>query len=164
VRDQAHRDRYLRDLKPFSKWIKQSREQILAESKAPPTVSPKYAIRWVQTERTRMMAEGVLESTMDDPDVIGWRFTVSNQSKHHHPACAAMSGKIIRKADKSRLSTWKMPLHHGCHSGWKPVYRWEHERPTLVRLLPSAALISPGFGQVNPGRGKTHLVEVRGRV
>lgn len=163
VRDQKQRDKFLRDHKPFSKWIQQSVEQIRAEAKAPPTISPKYAIRWVQTERTRMMIEGVIEATQDDPDVIGYRFSAHHSTKSHHPACAAMNGKIISKADRARMQIWKGPLHHGCHSRFLPVYRWEHEKPTPVRQLPSPSLIAPGFGGVYAERGRTHSLQVEGR-
>ncbi|MCA9726041.1 MAG: hypothetical protein KC729_00050 [Candidatus Eisenbacteria bacterium] len=163
VRDKERRDQFLRDHKPFSKWIKQSVEQILAEAKAPPTISPKYAIRWVQTDRTRFMADGVLAATENDPDVIGWRFVAADTTKNHHEACAAMNGKIISKRNAEAKNTWKSPLHHGCNSRWIPVYRWEHERVTPKRQLPSPSLIAPGFGAQYADRAKTRRIEVKPR-
>lgn len=154
----ANREQYeqwQRTKLPYSKWIKQSAAQLKAESVAPPTLNPQFALRWVQTERTRFQALGVLESTRKDPYVVGYRYTVEIGS---HPVCISLAADgVIRKNDP-RVQMYTPPLHHGCTGRWEPVMAWDEDEFTKVNTLPDPALIAKGFGQSYPAREQARVL------
>lgn len=146
VRNRTKYEDWQRSRLPFTKWIKQTVEQIQAEAIAPPTLNPRLAVRWVQTERTRFVNRGVIEATINQSAVVGYRFTLGT-SESHHPACAAASGMVLRKGDQ-RLQRYTPPLHHGCKSHLEAVYADERVTFTPRRSLPHPKLIAEGFGRV----------------
>lgn len=155
VRNREQYEQWQKTKLPYSKWIKQSAAQLKAESVAPPTLNPQFALRWVQTERTRFQALGVFEATRNDPYVVGYRYTVQIGT---HPVCVSLaSDGVIRKNDP-RIQTYTPPLHHGCTGSWQPVMAWDEDEFTLLKQLPDPAQISKGFGQAYPAREQARVL------
>ena len=145
VRDPQQREKYLRTRVPFTKWLKRTVEQIRAEAVAPPTLSPEFAVRWVETEAARFKSAGVIEATRTAPDVVAYRFVASNGGSS--AACRAANGMVIRK-DDPQLSNWMPPLHHGCQSHLEPIYAEDDVKVTARKDRPDIDVIAKGFGKV----------------
>lgn len=148
VRNRAQYEKWQKHRKPYSQWIKQSAEDLRAQSLAPPHLTPAQAKAWLVTERTRYRTAGAREEAKFDPRVK-WIQYVAIRDGKTCSKCKRRDGTIRPKDD----AFWKRnnpPLHWHCRCDLIVVFREERLRVTPKRKLPGADDLQPGFGAYSP--------------